>query len=245
MAHCNDKSCTKSSHYRGDLRVCDCTCETCASNNAEKVKAIAERGTCEKCGAKIGPSDEFCDACGAAVTDTARAGAIGRENDEMYERNQTAAKEAAKVSKASRIIGWMGVLFAGSGLLLSVMARDTARRALSNLSNYAAEEMVQIEGKTYKVADLRAKIESEPNQILILNLTLAAIMIGLFFWSKRSPLPAIATALAVYVGVIFISFLLEPVSLVQGIIVKIIVLAALTSGLRSALAARAAEQPAE
>lgn len=240
MAHCNDKTCTKSTRYDGLLRLCECPCATCGSTSAEK-KRHFERGTCESCGARVGTDDEFCEGCGEAVTDRAREGAFARSNDEMFERNQQLSSTAAKVGKASRMIGLLAVLFALSGTIMWLLTRDQARIALMRLSSLAADERVTVEGKEYTVAALRRQLEGEPTQVLVVNLVLAAIMLALYVWSRRSPLPAIATALAVFIGVNFISFLVEPVSLFQGIIVKALAIAALTVGLRHALAARRIE----
>lgn len=241
MAHCNDKNCTASSRYDDTLRVCQCSCDICGTNTVD-VRPRGARGTCESCGAQVGPSDEFCDGCGTAVSDMARAGAIGRANDEMWERNQSAATTATKVSKASRMIGWLAVLFSVSGIVMWRLQHDIARRGLQNLVDYASNDMITLEQKQYRVSDLRAHLEAEPKQLLAINLALAAIMVGLYIWSRRSPLPAIATALAVFVGVTFISFLAEPASLLQGIVIKIVAIGALVTGLRSALAARTVDQ---
>lgn len=75
--------------------------------------------------------------------------------------------------------------------------------------------------------------------VVLVQLVLAAIMGGLFVWSKRSPLPAIATALVVYVAVQFVYFLLSPASLSQGWILKGLAIVVLVGGLRAALVAQA------
>lgn len=75
-------------------------------------------------------------------------------------------------------------------------------------------------------------------QILGVNLFLALVMLGLWLWSKRSLLPAIIAALAIYVTVILGSALVDPKTIIQGIIVKFLVIGALIKGVQSALAAR-------
>jgi hypothetical protein len=81
--------------------------------------------------------------------------------------------------------------------------------------------------------------------IVLVQLVLAAIMGGLFAWSKRSPLPAIATALVVYVAVQFVYFLLNPATLNQGWVLKGLAIAVLVGGLRAALVAQSEEAARE
>jgi hypothetical protein len=64
----------------------------------------------------------------------------------------------------------------------------------------------------------------------------------LWLWARRAPLPAIACALALYLVVQVVSAVLDPSSIMKGIIVKLFAFAALYKGLKAALDARAAIQ---
>ncbi len=77
--------------------------------------------------------------------------------------------------------------------------------------------------------------------MLGINLFLALVMLGLWIWSKRATLPAIITALGIYVAVIIASALYDPATLAQGIVLKVLVIAALAKGVQSTLAARKLE----
>ena len=66
-------------------------------------------------------------------------------------------------------------------------------------------------------------------------------MAGLWVWAKKSLLPAILVALAVFVTVHVASAIIDPKTIVQGIIIKIVALVALTRGVKAALAARRLE----
>lgn len=74
--------------------------------------------------------------------------------------------------------------------------------------------------------------------VLAINLILAAVMGALFLWSKRAPLPAIIVASGTYLVVVVTNALVDPRSLGQGLYLKIIIVAALAKGVKSALALR-------
>ena len=97
-----------------------------------------------------------------------------------------------------------------------------------------------INGRQYTVGELRKQLEWEPWGILAVNFILAAIMIGLSFWARRSPLPAVLIATATYAVVIVANAIVDPATIGQGMIMKIIVIGLLVKGIRAALALRAA-----
>jgi hypothetical protein len=62
----------------------------------------------------------------------------------------------------------------------------------------------------------------------------AAAYIALAFWTKKKPYTAILTALILFISLEVLSFLLQPASIFQGWILKIIVILLLLLGLRNA-----------
>jgi hypothetical protein len=62
----------------------------------------------------------------------------------------------------------------------------------------------------------------------------AAAYVALAFWTKKKPYTAILTALILFISLEVLSFLLQPASLFQGWILKIIVILLLILGLRNA-----------
>jgi hypothetical protein len=235
VAHCNDPKCTRSTRYDGDDRFCACECGVCKAAT-KQVRQYAEAGTCEACRAPIEGTDDFCDACGARISAKAKERARAKASDEMYSRNIATSQQHAKVAKASSWIGVLACLFAGTGTVMWLMQRGEAQRALQNISALGPDQVLTYEGVEYKVSALRSKIEALPAQTLLVHLTLAALFAALFVWGKRSPIPAIATALAVFIVVHLVNFLLDPSTLVQGIIIKVIAIGALAAGLKAALA---------
>ena len=245
MPHCNDRACTRSIRWEGDERLCACTCSTCEANASAPGRGRkTNRGVCAACAEPAGPADEFCEKCGAPIDELARAAATRRVMDQSFERNSHAAAAAHGVERGSRMIGTLSIVFFVSGGFAYVVQRETANKALRNLSSYEGNAVITVEGTTYEVASLRRQIEAQPAQLLSVNLLLALIMVGLWFWSSKKPLPAIATALSTFVVVNFVNFLIDPKTLLQGLIIKVAAFAALGAGLKSALAAQASEQSA-
>lgn len=71
--------------------------------------------------------------------------------------------------------------------------------------------------------------------ILLTNLVVGAIFFGLAIWSKQKPVPALISGLSLYILMQLILIAADPVNIVRGIIVKVIILVYLIRGLQSAL----------
>jgi hypothetical protein len=166
----------------------------------------------------------------------------------LSERLEASSSEAGihahHVREARKAIAVLAVLFVIGGALLFVMGLTDANKALHELAALDADLLLPepIGGVTYTVGELRDLVEREPYQVLGLNALLAGIMLGLFFWAKRAALPAILTALAVFVTVHVGNMIIDPKTIFQGIVVKIVAIIVLVRGTRAALAARAFEQ---
>jgi hypothetical protein len=123
------------------------------------------------------------------------------------------------------------------------IAQGTAETALNNLRGLDAAMTYpqEVQGQTVTVGRLREMVESEPRQLLLLNIFLAGLMGGLWLWAKKSVLPAMLVALAVFATVHVASAMMDPKTIVQGIYIKIFAIVVLTRGVRAALAARKLE----
>jgi hypothetical protein len=154
--------------------------------------------------------------------------------------DEEALRRGKKVREGAKWIGVLAVLFAISGVLMFFVTQMEANQALSHLQQFRDDEVLQpIDGKTYTAGELRAEVEREPYQVLIINLIVAGLMTALWVWAKRAPLPAIACAFALFVVVHVGSAMVDPSSLAKGVIIKVIALVALGKGLKAALEARA------
>jgi len=149
-------------------------------------------------------------------------------------------KEKKKIRKASKWILAISIMFVIFGTIMGFMQKSTAEKANSNLARYNASDVWEtpINGKTYTVGELRSQIKHEVILVFGTNYFLAAIMFGLYLYSRKAPFPAMVTALCVYLAVIVLNSIIDPQTIIQGIIVKIIFISALIAGIKTSLVAR-------
>lgn len=191
-------------------------------------KLVVETGKtpikCAACGTVAKPYDRFCGKCGKAMPTA---------EDYELQKNVKSATGAIKV---------LAVIFVLAGIAFFFITKGNADAALTNLEgmDLAAVYPEPIGGRTYTVAELRKQLAWEPWSALIINLIVAAIMLGLAIWAKRSPLPAVLIATATYIVVIVGSAIVDPATLAQGWIVKFIIIAFLIKGIKAGLALRTA-----
>lgn len=185
------------------------------------VRCVPQDLRCPSCQAEIQLLDEYCAKCGHA---------LGTPDRFLHNRSVKGASTAIRV---------LAVLFVISGLIMFFMSRGQTQAALANLSQFEDNEILQpIDGVTYTAGQLRARVVWELWGALIANLLLSASMLVLAWWSKRKPLPAILIATAIYAAVLVISAILDPTTIVQGIIIKILIVTVLVRGIKGALHAR-------
>ena len=178
---------------------------------------------CPACQADIQLLDEYCSRCGHAL------GSPSRFLDHR------------SVQGATKAILALAVLYALFGVILFFMMRGTTNAALENLAQFQDEEILEpIDGVTYTAGELRKRILWESRGALVANVVLAALMLVLAWWSRRKPLEAILIAAAVFAAVQVISAIIDPKTLFQGIIIKIIIIGVLARGIKGAFRLRAA-----
>jgi hypothetical protein len=74
--------------------------------------------------------------------------------------------------------------------------------------------------------------------VLGLNVVLALIHVGLWWWAARAPFAAAVAALALFITVHLVDAIADPSSLCRGLIIKAFFLGALIGAVRAGLAAR-------
>ena len=184
------------------------------------VRYVPKDLRCPACKAEIQLLDEFCAKCGHA---------LGAPSRFMHRHS---------VRGATNAIWVLAVLFALFGVAMFFLTRDTTEAALANLAPFQDNDVLDpIDGVTYTAGELRAQVLWEHRGVLIVNLILAAIMVVLAWWSKRRALPAILIATAVFVVVQVTGAIIDPSTLMQGIIMKAIVIGVLIRGIKGAMAA--------
>lgn len=75
---------------------------------------------------------------------------------------------------------------------------------------------------------------SDDFETMIVNLFLSVLFLVLAAWSNRNPFGAILTAFIIYLTIQVANVFIDPATLLQGIIIKIVVIAAFVKGIRSA-----------
>jgi ribosomal protein L40E len=177
---------------------------------------------CLKCGASLPPDAKFCEKCGAEAPNL---------DDQL---------RLLKLKKARNYIGFLSAIFLLSGIAFTGMAYDKNQKTLDQLSSYQDGDLFPklLNGKQYTYGELRQEIQTETWNPLIVNSVLAAIMLGLFFYSKYSPLVAFLAAGGIYAAVIVVNAVMDPKTIGQGLVMKIIIITLLIGAIRSALELR-------
>lgn len=180
--------------------------------------------SCPKCGKGAKTGDKFCEKCGAELPNA---------------ENQL---KVIRLKGARKTIAGLALIFLISGLVLFFVQKGTSDKNLDNLSRFKDSDAYPelINGKQMTVGELRQDIQQETWGILILNGILCVIMVGLYFYAKKSPLVAILMAGGVYASVIVLNAIVDPKTIGQGLAMKIIIIAFLVKGIRSALELRKA-----
>jgi hypothetical protein len=73
---------------------------------------------------------------------------------------------------------------------------------------------------------------------LVIGLVVSALYIGLWKWSEHQPLGATATGLGIFVTLHLANAVVDPATIMQGIIVKIAILVLLIRGVRAGVVLR-------
>lgn len=205
--------------------------ENAFGNSEAKSGGIdSEAPKCPGCGAMVGSADDFCGHCGAKVKEAGNTGADRLWSEEV----------GASVKKASKWVFAIAVMFVLFGTVMGFMQKGTTDKARANLVQFedSATWSVPVNGKTVTVGELKRMIEFEYYSVFGVNYFLAIVMFVIFVWSKKSPFSAFVTALSIYLGVIVLNVIVDPKTIVQGIIVKIVVIVALINGIKAAIPTR-------
>jgi predicted nucleic acid-binding Zn ribbon protein len=191
-------------------------------NNTDPLKTLKRCVSCDK---EVPLKDKFCSFCGKPTV------ALSEE-------------EKQKIRRASGWILAISILFVIGGTCLGFIEKSIAEKAQNNLAPYEEFHVwdTPINGESYTVGELRTQIDQEVILVFITNYFLAAVMFGLYLWARRSPFPAMVTALCVYLAVIVLNGIVDPKTLFKGIIIKAIFLSAIIAGIKASLVSRGISQ---
>jgi hypothetical protein len=177
---------------------------------------------CRTCGSPANSYDSFCASCGRALPPP-----------ESY-------AQVRELKSANNTIKYLAILYLIVGVIYFFVTKSKDDAALSRIADMSPEAIYPqlVLGKQYTVAALRNTLAWEPWSVLLVNAILAGVMTALFFWGKRAPLAAILVAGATYAVVNVTNAIIDPRTIAQGLIVKIIIIGVLIKGIKAALALR-------
>jgi len=196
---------------------------------------------CPGCGEHVSPDDKFCGSCGVEVAEAKEVETRKANSRALSARRRefrATRRRHRKMLTASRWLLVLAAVFLVIGTIGGLSASADARAANRELEPFSDSRELQVEGEWMTVAELRVAIDREVLLTYGINYLLASIMAGLYFWARKSPFPAMLTGLCVYLVLIVLNAIAEPISLVQGWIWKVMIISALVGGMQAALAER-------
>jgi hypothetical protein len=191
---------------------------------------------CPSCRNPVPTDDAFCPACGHKVRST------GAELDAAI-AHELAEKRLAKARKwliFVAILTWIG------GAITYVMQTSEVDRQLADFDRQIAsipagarDQLLKDKvGMTYD--EIVAHDRGQVTMMVAINVGLGFVYLALWVWARRNAVTASIVALLLFVTVHAVNAFISPLTIVQGIIVKIAVIGALIAAIRAALEARRA-----
>ncbi len=175
--------------------------------------APVEQLTCPHCGLQTNAQGRFCEACGKAIS----------------------------TSGAGPVICAPGAT-AGMGKLDRISAKADyhihAKKAFGTLIAVAVIQFIATV-ILYNMAKSNGVLDHEgviPALVVVAGL--GVVFLGLAFWARRAPLPASIIALILYVTAHIIDAIADPATIVNGIIIKVIIIVALSKAIQAGITYR-------
>jgi hypothetical protein len=187
---------------------------------------------CPRCAAVVG-GEKFCASCGASVD----AGGVAQDPPPPPKIDLDASR---KLGSARKWLFAISIITLLSGLIFYAINKsdieDQIRTAEQQTAGMDPAErdarLMQSIHMTWDqaVAHDRGMVTMQ----LAINIGLAAMFFGLWVWAKRNVLGACVTALLLFITVFAINAAVDPKTLGQGVIVKVLFVAALVKAISAA-----------
>lgn len=148
-----------------------------------------------------------------------------------------------RVRVAARWILVVAALYLISGLLTGRSRQALVDAELDRWRPFGADAQIElVDGEVVTFAEHEQRLQGSVRLVYLIGFGLAGATLLLWLWARIAPLPSMITALGIYATVIVLNAVLDPATLTNGVTLKIGILAALLSGVRSALAYRDAAE---
>ncbi len=102
----------------------------------------------------------------------------------------------------------------------------------------SARTMIYVAAGLFFVSGLITYAVSDDVGTLLVNFVICLLYLILAAWSSRNAFGAILTAFTIYITVQVVNAFVDPATILSGIILKVILIAAFVKGIRSAIDAR-------
>jgi hypothetical protein len=188
--------------------------------------------TCPSCKAQVEPDERFCSACGKSVDGKS----VVQDPPPSPQRHDN----QAKIGKARKWLLAIAILTIVTGIVFYVIQKGEVEKQIADATAQVAgippdELDARFEaavGMTFQEAIDHDR--GMVNMLLAINIALGALYMVLWWWAKRKPLPAAVIALLLFVTTHVINAVMQPESLAQGILVKILFTLALVRAITAA-----------
>ncbi len=200
--------------------------------------------TCPHCRAAVTADEKFCSACGRALTRGISGALIASDPPPGAAIYNTAPSpnyaNQAKIGKARKWLFAIALLTMLTGVIFYFIQKQEVEKQID-------QARIQVAGIPPDVLDERFKAATGMtwqeaidhdrgmvNMLLAVNIALGALYLVLWWWAKKKPLPAAVIALLLFITTHVINAVMQPESLAQGILVKILFTLALVRAITAA-----------
>ncbi|HXX94777.1 MAG TPA: hypothetical protein VEN81_14180 [Planctomycetota bacterium] len=186
--------------------------------------------SCPKCGGAVVAGEAFCAGCGYALQ--SRPGDL-RKIAEKIQIKQEKQSYQGKIRSGRRTILACAILFTIGTVLIWGLMESKLTEQRQEISKYRGNPMYDQD----KVKEADQKLNEAAGTMKLATgaqALMALAYYGLWWWAKARPLPATLSALILFIAVQMLNLAFDPALLLQGILIKVLILAALIGAVNAA-----------
>ena len=173
---------------------------------------------CPHCGAMNPSTGAFCESCGKALP--------------------------SALPTSPRIVSGAG--FAGTAIGRGLQSEELHKQAKKAAGALLAVAVIQVAfGAVVIFLVLPKNVPTNVrNELMFRIFGIGAVFFALYFWARKQPLPAAIVGLVLFVTLHVLEAITNPAAIVQGIIMKIIIIAILVSAIQAGVKYRQIQREA-